>query len=69
MPPQADQFRAFDSDLHDPPTSGAEPENGQVEIDLADIGIMTQASSVLYSLTSSPPTPDRGRGFDCGLRL
>ncbi len=19
--------------------------------------------------TSSPPTPDRGRGFDCGLRL
>ena len=47
MPPQADQFRVFDSDLNDPPTSDAEPENGQAEINLTDIRITTQVSSVL----------------------
>jgi hypothetical protein len=52
MPPRADQSRAFDSDLNDPPTSDAKPENGRVEIDLTDIRIMTQASSVFYALTS-----------------
>ncbi len=61
MAPQADKFRAFDSDLNDPPSTDAEPENEKAEIDLMDIRIMTQASSVLYSLTFSDMARQLGK--------